>query len=206
MKIVKVDKVVVDYIGQALGEGDTLIYPTETCYGLGCDATNYDAVHKVFAIKKRPMEKSVLVLMSDIAMAKSYVVWNDTIDKLARKYWPGSLTIVAPACEREEVLPPGVMGPDGLIAFRISSHPLAAELCKQLGQPLVSTSANIAGQENLYDSADVIKKFENETDQPDMVIDAGRLAERKPTTVVRVRAGGVEVMRQGDLVIKTLKQ
>lgn len=205
MNIIEQKNILVEDIITALRNGKTIVYPTETCYGLGCDAMNYQAVAKVFAIKKRPMEKSVLVLMADTDMAKSYVVWNDTIDKLARKYWPGPLTIVAPACEREEVLPPGVMGPDGLIAFRISSHPLTAELCKQLGQPLVSTSANIVGEENLYDSADVIKKFENETDQPDMVIDAGRLAERKPTTVVRVRAGGVEVMRQGDLVIKTLK-
>ena len=202
MRFIKQDNISIREIVGVLHRGETIVYPTETCYGLGCDATNAAAVGKVFVIKKRPPEKSVLVIMADIDMAKKYVVWNDTIDKLAKKYWPGPLTIVADACEREVVLPPGVMGLDGLIAFRISSHPLASSICQTLGRPLVSTSANIAAEPEPYNIDSVIKMFQDESAQPDIVIDAGGLPVTKPSTIVRVRDNNVEVMRQGEIFIK----
>jgi len=201
MRIVKQADVTIREIILALKRGETVVYPTETCYGLGCDSTNESAVKKVFAIKKRPLEKSVLVLMADIDMAKSYVVWNNTIYELAKKYWPGPLTIVVPACERGEVLPPGVMGQDGLIAFRISSHPLAFAICRALGRPLVSTSANLAAEPEPYNIDNVVKMFEQETAQPDIVIDAGELTHRPPTTIVRIIEDKMEVVRRGELLI-----
>src|SRR3989339_315883 len=74
--------------------GGVVIFPTETSYGLGCDATNQSAVDKIFAIKGRVGDKPLLVVVPDIKMAKKYLKWNTTLDNLAQKYWPGALTMV----------------------------------------------------------------------------------------------------------------
>lgn len=78
----------------ALQAGQTVVFPTETSYGLGCDAANQEAVDKIFKIKGRKSDKPLLVVVPNVEMAKKYLVWNETLDKLANKYWPGALTVV----------------------------------------------------------------------------------------------------------------
>lgn len=184
----------------ALRSGQTVVYPTETCYGLGCDATNEAAVEQVFAIKGRERTKSVLMIAADIEMVKRYVIWNETIEALAKKYWPGALTMVLPVREGHG-LAPGVIFSDNTVAFRVSAHPFAHELAVALGRPLVSTSANIAGGPNPYTIAEVVEAFCEQPVRPDILIDAGELSKRPPSTIVRVRDGNIEVLRQGDLRI-----
>ncbi len=185
----------------AIQEGKTIVYPTETCYGLGCDATNAAAVQQVFAIKQRQKEKSVLMLMEDIAMATDYVMWNDTLQKFARRYWPGPVTFVA--YKREDVwLPEGVIGADDTLAFRVSSHGVPTAIVSALKRPLVSTSANIASHASPYDVETIIHDFQDQTAQPDIIIDAGALPEQMPSTIVRVEESGEwEIMRQGSVII-----
>ena len=78
----------------ALQAGQTLIFPTETSYGLGCDSANQEAVNKIFSIKQRRSDKPLLVVVPSIEMAKKYLVWNDLLEDLAGKFWPGPLTVV----------------------------------------------------------------------------------------------------------------
>ena len=133
----------IDEIVRALENGKTIVYPTETCYGLGCDAANQKAVERIFEIKQRQKEKSLLVVAPNIAMMTDFVVWNKALQELADKYWPGPLTVVVKT-RQDSGLAKGVVANDGTIAFRITSHPLAAELSEKLGRPLVSTSANLS--------------------------------------------------------------
>ncbi|NCO04526.1 MAG: translation factor Sua5, partial [Candidatus Magasanikbacteria bacterium] len=81
MTIVSEQQVVVSDIVQQLKEGTVIVYPTETCYGLGCDATNQDAVDNIFQIKKRQREKTLLVVFPNIDMIKIYVSWTPTLQK-----------------------------------------------------------------------------------------------------------------------------
>ncbi len=74
-----------------------MVFPTETSYGLGCDATNQAAVDRIFTIKGRKSDKPLLVVVPNIEMAKKYVVWNDFLEKISTKHWPGALTIVGAA-------------------------------------------------------------------------------------------------------------
>ncbi|MSU75413.1 MAG: DUF559 domain-containing protein [Candidatus Magasanikbacteria bacterium] len=74
--------------------GQTVVFPTETSYGLGCDSTNQEAVDKIFKIKGRRSDKPLLVVVPNVEMAKRYLVWNETLEKIASKYWPGALTVV----------------------------------------------------------------------------------------------------------------
>lgn len=201
MNIISSEQLKISDIVSALKEGKTIVYPTETCYGLGVDAFNAVAVEKVFQIKKRQKKKSVLVLMSDIAMAQKYVNWTPELQQIAEKYWPGALTVVTYA-KNPEKFPEGVLREDGTIAFRITDHPLAEALVKKLGRPLVSTSANISAMESPYDIKSVKQMFEHENAKPDIVIDGGDLPHRTPSTIVSLVNGKMEVVRQGEIVVE----
>ncbi len=201
MQIIKQNNLSIDHIVTALKEGKTIVYPTETCYGLGCDATNAEAVEKVFSIKQREEHKSVLIVVSDIEMAKRYVSWSPKIQELADKFWPGPLTIVADLVNGHD-LAPGVIRGDGTIAFRVTEHSLVQELCQKLDQPIVSTSANIAGHESPYNIGAVLSMFTNQTAQPDIIIDGGELPFQSPSTIIRVMGDTIEVLRQGGIVVE----
>lgn len=200
MIIVKKDECRISEIVAILKEGKTIVYPTETCYGLGCDATNAEAVKNVFKIKERKDTKPVLVIVSDVAMAKDYLEWNDTLEKIAIKYWPGTLTIVS-KLRTGVSLPDGVVGENNEVAIRVSSYPFVVSIVKELGRPLVSTSANVAGGSNPYAFQDVLLAFEGKTYQPDIFVDAGDLPINSPSTIIRVENDDVSIIRQGELVV-----
>jgi L-threonylcarbamoyladenylate synthase len=202
MKIISLSDADIPDIVRQLQSGKTCVYPTETCYGIGCDATNAGAVERIFVMKKRQKDKPVLMIMSDIAMAKEYVVWTPHVQTLAQRYWPGPLTIVAQAAQ-QTVLAAGTCAEDGSVAFRVTDHPFASALATALGAPLVSTSANIASMKSPYDVASVTDAFAQSSVQPDIIIDAGPLTEHAPSTVVSVIDGRVNVLRQGEIVLQT---
>jgi L-threonylcarbamoyladenylate synthase len=187
-------------IVEALKEGQTIVYPTETCYGLGCEATNQASVDQIFSIKQRQTDKPLLVVMPSIEMARDYVIWTETIDTLATTYWPGPMTVVATA-KPGTGLAKGVIADDGTVAFRITDYPVAVELSTALGVPLVSTSANISAQESPYDIASVHAMFQHATPQPDIIIDAGVLPHAAPSTIVKVIDTSIEILRQGERIV-----
>lgn len=187
-------------IARKLVSGATIIYPTETCYGLGCDATNAEAVKKLYDIKGRPEGKPFIVIVDVLERMAPYIEITSTLRDIEKKYWPGALTVVVDA-KTDSGLPSGVIGTDGTIAFRVTSHPLARELASVLARPLVSTSANLAGEPNVY-SAEVARQiFLSRDIQPDILIDAGDLPETQPSTVVRVQGERLTVLRQGAVKI-----
>jgi L-threonylcarbamoyladenylate synthase len=126
-------------------QGETLLYPTDTIWGLGCDATNDQACQKLLEIKKRPIEKSFIVLMDSVQMLEKYVpefhsICYDLIDLAT-----SPLTIIYPSAKN---LAPAVVANDGSIAIRIPQDKTCLELIRKLKKPLVSTSANISGEKS----------------------------------------------------------
>jgi len=200
----KIFKEVNREIIESIKRGKILVYPTETCYGLGGDATNPEVVEKIYKIKQRREEKPFLVVVPDVAMAMEYLEWCPQLDEIASKYWPGPLTIVG-RLKIEDLrllrLASGVVAPDGTIALRVTAHLVASALARGLGRPLISTSANISGRQPSYSASEVIKMFQNQPDQPDILIDAGELPKNSPTTIVRVVDEEVEILRQGDVCL-----
>ncbi len=194
---------------ESLKAGCTIIYPTETCYGIGGDATNPEVVEKIYKIKQRREEKPFLVVVPDVAMAMEYLEWSPQLDEIASKYWPGAVTVVGESKVHKvhkvqksvKSLCDGVIAPDGTVALRVTAHPIAAALAQALGGPLISTSANISGREPSYSAEEVIKMFENSENQPDILLDYGVLPQNPPTTIVRVVGGEVRVLRQGGIKI-----
>lgn len=131
----------IEDITKILDRGGLILYPTDTIWGIGCDATNLEAVDNVFALKKRDRNKSMVLLVSSLEMLKRYVRHvHPRIDTLLLHH-RRPLTIVF---DEAMNLPEGVMADDGSIAIRIVQDEFCQELIESFGKPLIATSANIS--------------------------------------------------------------
>ncbi|MFB6226016.1 MAG: L-threonylcarbamoyladenylate synthase [Candidatus Paceibacteria bacterium] len=201
MKKIKEYNIKIKQLADQIKSGKTVVYPTETCYGVGCDGRDNQAVEKIFNIKQRDKDKPLLVLMPSLDVAQEYIRWDSETQRLAEKYWPGPLTIVAELKKGVE-LPQGLTK-DGTLACRVSSHGFASQLAAELNGPLVSTSANISGKDSPYTVREVESMFEGRKHQPDVIVDAGKLEQTPPSTIVRT-IDGVEVLREGAIELDQL--
>ena len=169
------------------------IYPTETCYGLGCGFFNENDVRRIYELKRRSEDKPLIVLVNSIKMWKSIAKVDKAALKLAKKFWPGPLTIIQP---KRKVVPDIVSS--GSIAVRWSSHPVPNKIIEALNEPIVSTSANLSGKKNPYSVKEVPKSIRNGVDE---IFDWGKLPRTKPSTVVSVADGKIRVVRSGPIEI-----
>lgn len=129
-----------------LQTGGVIAYPTEAVWGLGCDPANEAAVLKLLALKQRPVEKGMILVAADPAQLAGWVELQALAEERRQAVldsWPGASTWIVPAGERA---PRWITGQHSGIAVRVSAHPLVQALCTAWGGPLVSTSANLAGQ------------------------------------------------------------
>ena len=184
---------------ELLNQGKAIIFPTETSYGLGCDATNQEAVDKIFKIKGRGRDKPLLVVVPTIKMAKDYLEWNETLGELAKKDWPGALTIVVRV--KPSNLAKGVVSKDGTVAIRVTAAETPKYLSEQIGKPIVATSANLADVGDVYNSDELIEMYTDKEFFPDAIIDVGVLEKNPPTTIISVVGGNIKVLRQGEIKI-----
>lgn len=131
----------------ALRRGGVIACPTEAVWGLGCDPFDADAVTRLLAVKQRDVGKGLLLVAADVAQLDGLVDW-DALPHARREAvlatWPGANTWVLPASDR---VPRWITGVHAGVAVRVTAHPLLADLCRAFGGPLVSTSANVAGEE-----------------------------------------------------------
>ncbi len=190
-----------DHAITTLKSGGVIVYPTETSYGLGCDATNTDAVARIFAMKGRPENKGVTVLLPEDYEGKDFgIVWSDAAKALAKKFLPGALNIILSVRSTTPLAHRCLT--NNTIAVRRSSHPIATALVDALSVPLVSTSANISGEPDSYSAEDIYKRFLQQTLRPDCIIDAGKIPKHAPSTLVQIADdGAIVVLRQGEIVI-----
>jgi L-threonylcarbamoyladenylate synthase len=199
MKIIKIADLDIEKVVDFLKNSKIIVYPTETCYGLGADAFDHKAVEKIFKIKNRNLEKSLILVISDLKMIIDYVEWNDKLEMLAKKYWPGPLTLVAKV--KKNIFPKGIVSKDNTIAFRISNHPFVLDLCKKFNSPIISTSANLSLAKNPYSIKEIQESFINKKEKPDLIIDAGELDLNNPSTIASVVDDKIIILRQGELII-----
>ena len=192
-------------IGKAihiLKKGGLIIYPTETCYGIGCDALNEDAIEKVYRVKKRRKRKPLPIIVSSLEMMKKYGKITKEVEYLVKKFMPGPLTIVV---EKKKTIP-DILNPKE-IAFRISSHPIAQQLVEKLNKPITATSANISGNKPIYSGEEIVKIFNGKVD---MIIDSGNLPLIQPSTIIRVKKSKIELIREGaipfNIVLREFKK
>lgn len=179
-----------------LESGGVVMHPTETCYGFAVDIFNEDALLKLRNIKGRD-DKPFSILVDSLEMAKKYGEFSSTALKIAEKYWPGPLSIVVP---RSEGLPEFFNPGDEFVSIRCSSDEFSRMMVWSFGRPVTTTSANISGQEPLYE-ADV-STFGEKAFEIDFVIDGGKLPKVSPSTVIKVVGDRVEVLRAGPTLVE----
>lgn len=193
MKIIKIeDEKTILLIANALRNGQVLVLPTETVYGLFCDARNKEAIKRIFAIKQRDEKKLIGIFARDIEMAKEFAEIDEVKEKILQKYWPGKITFILKRKGDEE----------STIGIRIPDYPLFQQLLKEISFPLVQTSANISGQPSPTKIENVFSQFKNQKNQPDLIIDAGDLGDNLASTVVDLTGLKPKILRQGEVVLK----
>lgn len=183
----------VEHAVGALRRGGVVIYPTETLYGLGADASDERALRRLVALKGREEGKPISVLVADRTMLDSLVAAiPPAAEALMRRFWPGPLTLALAA--RAEVSPILTSG-GPTIGVRCSSHPLAAALVAGLGRPLTTPSANPAGARPPRTLAEARGYF---GDAVDAWVDGGTLPGGVGSTVVDA-AGEIRILREGAI-------
>ena len=145
-----------------LRAGGIIAYPTESVYGIGCDPWDCAGVVRVFAVKRRPARKHCILIAADPRQLDPLVdVHAPRFSRFASRYWPGPVTLVAPARDRA---PTWLVDADGTLATRVTSHPVARGLCACFRGPLISTSANRTGRPPVRDSLRARVAFGTEID------------------------------------------
>ena len=174
---------------RVLRKGGIIVYPTDTVWGIGCDATNAEAVAKIYALKQREDSKSMLVLLDSPAKLNYYVAdipdaaWT-LLEATDEETKP--LTIIYPNARN---MAQNLIAEDGSIGIRITNEPFSKALCEQLKHPIVSTSANISGHPTarffheieaaILDRADYVCRFRREDDCP-----------HEPSSIIKIHADG----------------
>lgn len=172
---------------KTLREGGVILYPTDTIWGLGCDATNQAAVERIFSIKQRSDSKSLIVLVDGVAMLERYV---DVVPEIVYELLDISdtpLTVVYPGGKN---LAPAVIGSDGSVGIRVCHDPFCNELIKRLRKPLVSTSANLSGEPSPAVFSDVDTRI---TGSVDYAVHYRRddKSRHSPSPIIKVDQNGV---------------
>ena len=207
MKIVKISpkdlRGVIEKAIKAIKKGNILICPTDTVYGLICDATNKKAVGELFKIKKRKKTKPIPIFVKNIKMAKRLAFIDKKQEEFLKKVWPGKVTVVLKGKpEAKKIFPKGILSSDNKVGLRIPDYKLITDLFKKFNKPLTGTSANISGKSASIKIKEILKQFENQKNQPDLVIDAGNLRKSQPSTVIDLTNKKTKILRKGEIVIK----
>ncbi len=181
-----------DEILTVIRNGEVILYPTDTIWGIGCDATNEKAVEKIIDIKSRRSDKGFVVLVDSIEMLKKFVKHVHPRVETLISFHERPLTVIY---DEGKGVAKKVMGDDGSLAVRVVQDPFCRELIKQFGKPLVSTSANISGEpfpahfgeisSEIFEKVDFVVKYKQDSKdqgEPSVIV---RLNEQEELDFIR---------------------
>ena len=170
----------------ALKAGGVILYPTDTIWGIGCDATNAEAVKKIFEIKQRADSKSMLALVDGISMLERYVY---EMPDVAYQLIEAATTPITIIYDHAINLAPNLIANDGSVGLRVTDEPFSKQLCRQFRRPIVSTSANISGKTAPKSFAEIANEIKEKVDyvvtyRQDETINC------KPSNIIRLKVNG----------------
>ncbi len=186
-----------------LREGGVLAIPTDTVYGLAADATNPQAVAKVFTIKGRGEEKALPIFAMDLAMARTIAEISPSQETFLQRVWPGKVTAVL-RLRNDAPLAKNAVASDGTVALRVPNHPLVRDLLQRFQKPITGTSANKSGLASCRNTASLRSQLAGNL--PDYIIDGGELPESLPSTIVDLTKRTPTIIRNGAADKKVLEQ
>ena len=182
-------------IVKVIDNGGVIAFPTETVYALAADASNFNAVAKIYKLKNRFENKPLPILVGDIYQANRVVEFNKQAQELALRFFPGPLTIVLKSKIRGN-LASNINQDIGTIGSRMPNNISALKILKAVGRPLVGTSANISNQKSAINAAEVIQAF---SDRIDLLIDQGTTEIGIPSTIIDLSGAQAKLLREGTI-------
>jgi L-threonylcarbamoyladenylate synthase len=199
VKITPIDRVSIGDVVKTIESGGLVIFPCETVYGIAVDAKNEIAVIKLGQYKQRPLGKPYAIMVSDQNMAEEYVELNQTAIKLYKTFLPGPLTVISSGKHKVAA---GIESETGTLGVRIPDYEFMLVLIRQLGRPIVATSANASYKRRPYKVTDILDNISDKQKRLiDLIIDAGELPHREPSTVIDTTMDDTITLRQGDVFI-----
>ncbi len=197
MKIIKENAEAVMVAVETLKKGGLIVYPTETLYGIGADATNPKAVKKLTEYKERPFGKPYSIAVMDQKMAEEYAELNGTAKNLYKEFLPGALTIIS---KGKHTVAPGIESEDGTLGIRIPDYKLVMAIVTKFGKPITATSANASYKKRPYKISDILENIsDKQKGLIDLIIDGGTLPVREPSTVIDTTPDDPVTLRQGEI-------
>ena len=172
-----------------LERGGLIAYPTETVYGLGCDLMNKGAVERLYQVKGMQKQKNLAFICHDLGDIAKYAVVDNWAYRILKRFLPGPYCFILTATRE---VPKIVMLKQKTVGIRVPDHPVVTTLARELGRPIISTTANAPGEDAFVDPAELRDHFRG----LDLVLDGGACGV-EPTTVVDLSNGQVEVVREG---------
>ena len=179
---------------QIVSAGGVIAFRTDTFYGLGADPFNVAAVSKIRELKGREENKPILLLLSEASVGDRFIAdRSEAFEEVARKFWPGPLTIVGVAVAN---LPRGITAGTGTVGVRVPADEAVRDLVRSCGGALTATSANPSGREPARSAKEVFDYF---GDRVDLIIDGGEVIATEPSTIVDVTTSPPRVIRKGAI-------
>lgn len=200
--LAQADAAAIARAADVLRSGGLVAFPTETVYGLGADATSGWAVARIYDAKGRPSFNPLIAHVADIAAAQREAVLPEAATRLAEAFWPGPLTIVAPAAPGGSV---SELARAGLpsVALRIPDHPVARALIAALGRPVAAPSANRSGHVSPVTAAHVAEDLSGRVD---MILDGGRATAGLESTIVSFCEATPALLRPGAIAREKIEK
>jgi L-threonylcarbamoyladenylate synthase len=187
---------------EILRDGGLVAFPTETVYGLGADATSAWAVARIYDAKGRPSFNPLIAHVADVEAAQREALLPAAALRLAEVFWPGPLTIVAPAAPTGAVCELARAGLPS-VALRIPDHPVARDLIAALGRPIAAPSANRSGHVSPVTAAHVAEDL---TGRVDMILDGGRTTAGLESTIVSFCEAQPVLLRPGAIARESVEK
>jgi len=174
---------------EILEKGGVIGYPTDTVYGLGCDLLNKQAIESLYQIKGMQRDKNLAFICPDLGDIAKYAVVENAVYRVLKRFLPGPYCFVLQATRE---VPKMVQMNKKTVGIRVPSHPVTLALVRELGRPIISTTAAPPGEEPMVDPWEIKERFPG----LELVLDAGGGAS-VPTTVVDLSEGDVKILREG---------
>jgi L-threonylcarbamoyladenylate synthase len=171
---------------EVLKDGGIILYPTDTIWGIGCDATNEAAVNKVFKLKGRDESKSLIVLLDNENKLQSYVQEVPDLAYDLIEYAEHPLTVIYSGAKN---LAPNVIGQDGTVGIRIVKHPYCQQLIQRFRKPIVSTSANVSGEKSPSNFSEISEEIIRGVDYV-VNLEHDDRSIKRPSTIMKLDANG----------------
>ncbi len=173
-----------------LRDGGVIAYPTDTIYGIGCDIFNKKGVRKIYQIKQRDARKPFSFICADLSDISTYAQVSNFAFKIMKRHLPGAYTFVL---EATRLVPDVLMTKQRTVGIRIPDNRIALSIVRELGHPIVTTSANISGNTPISDPSLIKDDLGHALD---LIVDGGNLM-GDPSTVISLIDDKVEILRQG---------